>query len=41
MNLYGSKGANSGGAARAKVLTKKQRAEIARKTAEARWGKKD
>lgn len=31
---------SAGGAARAKALTKKQRAEIARKAAEARWGKK-
>lgn len=30
----------AGGKARAKALTKKQRAEIARKAAEARWGKK-
>lgn len=33
-------GGKVGGAARAKALTKKQRAEIARKAAEARWSAK-
>lgn len=37
---YARKGGLKGGAARAKKLTKARRAEIARKAAQARWGKK-
>lgn len=35
----GRKGGQKGGAARAEKLTAEQRAEIARKAAEKRWGK--
>ena len=37
---YARKGGLKGGVARAKALTKKQRKEIAKKAAAARWGKK-
>jgi len=37
---YARKGGLKGGVARAKALTKKQRVAIAKKAAEARWGKK-
>ena len=37
----GRLGGLKGGKARAKKLTKKQRSEIAKKAAEARWEKKD
>lgn len=36
----GRKGGLKGGAARANVLSKEKRAEIAKKAAAARWGKK-
>jgi hypothetical protein len=36
-----SKGGLAGGAARAKALTKKQRSDIAKAAAKARWAKKD
>jgi len=40
MSKLGKKGGLIGGRARAKKLTAKRRKEIARKAAEARWGKK-
>jgi hypothetical protein len=41
MKALGRKGGLKGGKARAEKLTPDQRSEIARKAAEARWGKKD
>jgi hypothetical protein len=38
---HGSKGGSIGGKARAKALTKKQRSDIAKAAARARWAKKD
>jgi hypothetical protein len=38
---HGSKGGSIGGKARAKALTKKQRTDIAKTAAKARWAKKD
>jgi hypothetical protein len=38
---HGSMGGKIGGAARAKKLTPKQRSEIAKAAAKARWSKKD
>jgi hypothetical protein len=38
---HGEKYGPSGGVARAKALSPERRAEIARKAAEARWGKKE
>lgn len=38
--LLGSLGGKKGGPARARALSKRRRAEIARKAAAARWGKK-
>ncbi len=37
---YARKGGLKGGVARAKALTKKQRKEIAKRAAAARWGEK-
>jgi len=39
LSEYGQRGGSKGGPARAKKLTKKQRTEIARKAANARWKK--
>lgn len=41
MSILGRKGGLKGGKARAKSLTKKQRSEIAKKAAAARWKDKD
>jgi hypothetical protein len=38
---HGSKGGNIGGKARAKALTKKQRSDIAKAAAKARWAKNE